>query len=525
MKSYKDHLVSTNTPNNYLLRKPVFRSSAVFPVISNEKLNTNIYFLGYWLIKRKIREINILVTIRKKPGDIIKRFNILVNQVKSYNINLKKEIKNTTPKSFIGSIELEVFSTQDMVFPYPAFVINFDGLNSSSVVHSCGRIYNDKDDFKANNQFLVPETGFDVTDKKNFKPFFSFVNGNEEIKNSQISLNFVNYLGKEKTKKITFKKVKPYETFFIDFLNKTERKFFCNKKGTVRINHNFKSFFPRFLAGSFDEKKYNSTITHTYYDLSKKNDKTQYWKNPNSIKYYDSAIAVPIFNEKNLKTELAIYPNFSKIKFDLNLEVFDNKGIEVGKILKFLKVDNKFNKPTYLDLNNLFKKNHIIMNKQNDYFCRLYTSSQSKTLSRLKFGLNIGNIEKSSKSIESNICFNAQVPVKALHEKKGTFKWGLLKNRNNSQILLSNIGFIKKKFKKANIVLKFWNEHNDKFIQKNISIPDKGNYFFCLNRNKKIKDFLKNNSGWITIQSDNPFVNGWYLDISKNGSVGADHLF
>ena len=29
----------------------------------------------------------------------------------------------------------------------------------------------------------------------------------------------------------------------------------------------------------------------------------------------------------------------------------------------------------------------------------------------------------------------------------------------------------------------------------------------------------------MTIQSDNPFVNGWYLDISKNGSVGGDHLF
>ena len=29
----------------------------------------------------------------------------------------------------------------------------------------------------------------------------------------------------------------------------------------------------------------------------------------------------------------------------------------------------------------------------------------------------------------------------------------------------------------------------------------------------------------MTIESDNPFINGWYLDISKNGSVGADHLF
>ena len=41
----------------------------------------------------------------------------------------------------------------------------------------------------------------------------------------------------------------------------------------------------------------------------------------------------------------------------------------------------------------------------------------------------------------------------------------------------------------------------------------------------KNKNFLKNKSGWITAQSDNPFVNGWYFEFSKNGSVGADHLF
>lgn len=171
MKSYKDHLVSTNSSNNYLLRKPVFRSSAVFPVLYNKKLNTNIYFLGYWLIKRNIKEVNILVTIRNKSGTIVKRFNKLVNQVKSYSVNLKNEISNNKTTSFIGSIELEVFSTQDMVFPYPAFVINFDGVNSSSVVHSCGRIYNDQDDFKVNNQILVPETGLILLIKKNLIHF------------------------------------------------------------------------------------------------------------------------------------------------------------------------------------------------------------------------------------------------------------------------------------------------------------------------------------------------------------------
>ncbi len=62
-------------------------------------------------------------------------------------------------------------------------------------------------------------------------------------------------------------------------------------------------------------------------------------------------------------------------------------------------------------------------------------------------------------------------------------------------------------------------------LKKKIIIPDCGNYRFILNKDKKIKSFLKNKTGWITVQSDNPFVNGWYFEFSKNRSVGGDHLF
>ena len=60
---------------------------------------------------------------------------------------------------------------------------------------------------------------------------------------------------------------------------------------------------------------------------------------------------------------------------------------------------------------------------------------------------------------------------------------------------------------------------------KEISIPDNGSYRFILNKEKKIKKFLDRKTGWITAQSDNPFVNGWYFEFCKNGSVGGDHLF
>ena len=73
MKSYQNHLASLNNTKNYYLRRPVFRSSAIFPFLINSHLNTKIHFLGYWLIKRNIKEINILISIRDKTGKILKK--------------------------------------------------------------------------------------------------------------------------------------------------------------------------------------------------------------------------------------------------------------------------------------------------------------------------------------------------------------------------------------------------------------------------------------------------------------------
>ena len=90
---------------------------------------------------------------------------------------------------------------------------------------------------------------------------------------------------------------------------------------------------------------------------------------------------------------------------------------------------------------------------------------------------------------------------------------------------LSNISNLKEKNKKANITLKFWNEIDKKCIERKITINNNGSYWFYLKDDKKILNFLKSKSGWVTIQSDNPFVNGWYFELSNSGIVGADHLF
>tara|TARA_B100001123_G_scaffold444954_1_gene595189 strand:- start:327 stop:1904 length:1578 start_codon:yes stop_codon:yes gene_type:complete len=525
MKTYQDHIRSTqNLKRNNVSRKPVLRSSAIFPFLLNNSLDTNILFLGYWLIKRNIKEVTILITIRSESGSILKREIKTIDRVQAYKISLKKMLNKKIFKNlFMGSIELEVFSLQDMVYPYPAFVINFETKDASSMVHTCGRIYNDLEDYKSNSKIKIPESGFDIIPEREFMPFFSFVNGAYPIKSQNIKLQLLNFEGEKLNKKIHLKKVLPYETKFIFFLNSNEKKFFKGKKGTVIINHDLKGFFPRFLSGNINKSKSKTSLTHTYYDTSKLKNKFSFWKNPNTKQFYDSSVSFPLFYKNNSYTEFAIYPNFPKSNLSFDLEIYDADGKLNGIVKSFYKLTKRIDYPLYFNFKNILEENNKKLNNNKNYFAKVIVNGEGITPARLKFGLNIGCPKKYN--VSSNVCFNAHVPNASTLKKVGTFKWAPIINKTNSILTLSNTSFLKKNNKKANITLKFWNEINDKFIKRTISINDNGSFWFYLNKDSEVTKFLNNKTGWVTIQSDNPFVNGWYLEVSNSGIVGADHLF
>lgn len=526
MKTYQEHLKSTDNHNKKfnLLKKPILRSSAIFPFIVNKNLNTNILFLGYWLLKRSIKEIKIIISVRSEKGALIHRDNLKIDKIQAFKISLKEILKVNNLKNILsGSIELEVFSLEDMIYPYPAFVVNYESMKSSTMVHTCGRIYNDLEDFKSNTKISTPESGIDILPNKNFTPFFSFVNGTKIIKKETLNLKLINFDGDILKKDINLKNIAPYETKFIYFLNNNEKKFFKNKKGTVKIFHNFNNFFPRFLSGNINKEKSISSLTHTYYDTSFQKAKSTFWKNPSKKVFYDSTIAFPIFKENGFITELAIYPNFPKKKISFDLEIFDASGKILCEIESFLRINKKLDNPIYINVNEIIDKNKIILDNNKKFFGRIIINGNGSVPARLKFALNIQHTHKYK--IPSNVCFNAHVPNSSVLKKPGTFKWGPMLNKFNSIVTISNISNLKTKNKSANITLKFWSEINDKCIERNICIKDNGSYWFYLNADKKILNFLKGKSGWITIQSDNPFVNGWYFELSSSGIVGADHLF
>ena len=525
MKSYQAHLSSTSLQKAKNINKnDVLRSSAIFPFIINKEMDTSLLFMGYWLLKRNIKSIHIEVKIRSENGQIIKKFKKNITSIKAFKISVKKTLrKNNLISSLKGSIEVEIFSDVNMVYPYPAIVINFEGKNSSSVVHTCGRIYNDVNDFKQNNQYKVPETGVDIIPNRNFTPFFSFVNGKSKIHKDKIKIIIINYLGERLKKEINLEDIKPYQTKFIFFLNENEKSFLKGKKGTLKINHNFKSFFPRFLSGNIEHNQNNSSLTHTYYDTSSQKNKNTFWKNPNSKIFYDSTVSFPLIKDENSYTELVIYPNFPKCKIGFDIEIYNNLGKKVKKLKSVINTKTIINKPIYLSIKKILETRKIILNYKKNYLIKLIVDGKGKVPTRLKFGLNLGF--KNKYDVPSNICFNAHVPNEKILTKPGTFKWAPLLNKFDSLLAITNTSNLKSNNKKANMTLSFWNEFNSKKIQKKITLNNNGSYWFDLNKHKKIKKFFKKSTGWVTIQSDNPFVNGWYVERSNYGFVGADHLF
>ena len=78
---------------NVITRKPILRSSGVFPVIQNKQYSSKINFLGYWLLKRNIPEVTLIITLRDQIGKTLLREIKIINESKAFTINFKTFIK------------------------------------------------------------------------------------------------------------------------------------------------------------------------------------------------------------------------------------------------------------------------------------------------------------------------------------------------------------------------------------------------------------------------------------------------
>jgi hypothetical protein len=526
LKSYSNHLVSTQTsgeilPNNYY---PTMRSSAIFPArLIKGKIDTIITFMGYWLLKRDIKEITAILTIRSSDGTIVIIESKLIDCVKSFNWSIDCMLNKSDMDfqgDFFGSVEVEIYSARDMVYPYPAITFSYTSQFGNTFVHTAGRIYTNLADMEANNEQVVAETGFDIISKKDYYPYFSFVNGPIEIKNTSIDLEFINIRGESLVVKRFIEHENSYSTIWINLLeNEIERSFFNDQRGTVKIYHNLVGFFPRFVVGNVYKKFEAISLSHSYYDSSADKSDLSTWKNPNQEEFFDSVLSFPIsFNYDY--TELVVYPNFSQKDFNMIFEFYNEDGVKVGTSshIEFIKINEKSVK--YIDCRKLLEE---INSEEKLYLCKVISDGGGEVPSRLKFGLNIGM--NNNEILSSNICFNAKVPFSYERQKKGTFRWCPVFDANYQSIFFHDCSLLRKEKNDSELDISYWRESDDRSLTFKTKLAANGVKDILSENRDQVSEFLNNDIGWVTIRASSPYNLGYYVTNYENGLIGADHVF
>ena len=526
MKSYYQHLKSTKEfgETQNLIKKPILRSSGIFPVVKNQHYTSSIHFLGYWLLKRNIFEVTSVITLRSSDGNILLRKIESINKAKAFAIfldNLLSEINFDTNENFIGSIEIEFNTIQDMVFPYPALVLEYYNEQFNTCVHTLGRIYNDFEDMKENSESQVPETGFDIHETEDLQSFLSFVNGPFDNPDGYIEYVITNSKSEKLTGNLHLGIINPFETKII-FFNKYIQnlsKFLDNKPGSISVKHNFQGFYPRFLVGNIQKSFPSISFTHSYYDCTSCTSDSDYW-NRNNDRHFDSSAYIPVFHRDNQFTNLIIYPNLPPSDLTLQIDIHDENGSKIFSDENFLEIKNNENKLLKINFNEIISKFSL---PTGNLAAHIITNSKNiKIPARMKFGLDVGISEQSSK-LPCNICFNTRMGNPLLERKPGSFHWAPIFNGRNYVLTLGNFSSLKNYQKEANLELNFYRIEDSETFTEKCSLKPNSEKRFTIN-DFKLNDFIKT-EGWVTIKADTPYIQGYYFNLNSSGLVSGDHFF
>ena len=516
IKSVMDFEHSRRGDFQNLNYNPTFKSSAIFFIILDKHINTKISFFNYWKIKNNNKDVSCQITVRTKVGEKILRkfFKIKYN---TYQISIKDLLKRDLKVSkFIGSIEIELYSSCDLKYSFPAIDAIYETRQGISLVHSNQRIFDSLQDNLNNQSINQIQTGFDIYyDNKN-ESFISVINGPIALKQKKMKIDFFNFKGEKQRKIILYKSIEPYELIYFQLnIFKNLKKFLGGKRGYCKIDLPTKNIFNRILVGTLSNDKNKITTTHSYFDCSNTKD----YINQRKIGSEEYGCYLPFNLIEKVDLEIVIYPIFSKSNLNFSLEKFDTRGKR--KIIhdSVLKISKNFKEPKIIEINKFISGEK---NLTENIYCLNVTSKENLIPSRLSFGFNY-----KKNSIGSNIS-DSMIINHGKDLKIRGFYWGPAFNSKkiSTIIVVSNLDRNKNNQFKDFIDLKLYDKHKI-ILKKRFTIRCPQAFNIDLNKiiNKKIKQTDKNDIIWFTLRSNFKSIVCKHVHVSKFGHVSADHVF
>lgn len=527
MRSYYAHLeTAMGSVKNAVTPRPVYRSSAIFPVMQQPGISTRLIFLGYWILKRNIREIACIVTLRSAEGRMLSRRTFQITEAKTYSIEAAEELELAGLERdivFTGSLELEFFSTANLVFPYPAVVVDYYGPLFSSVVHTAQRVYNDFEDMAKNSQTAVPESGFNIYADDDHEPFISLINGAEEVSSSTIQLQFFNCDNEVMPYEVNFGRLLPYETKILYPARETNLKAFLKgKAGAGKAHFQINWIFPRLVVGNIQKSIPAMTITHTYYDCTCATSDSDYWR-PSQPGWHPASLMVPLTAEGSDFTNIYFYPIYSPSRFTVDIEIYDAAGKMLGRAEKAAVVESPRDVVIPVGLKELCAALGIPLQKHLAARIIAHPCEGSRLPARVKLGLDVG---ASPTALPCNICTNLQPFNPAIEAKAQSFKWApVMADHPGGDVWIMNSTPHVDYVKDAVVDVTFFRESDDSTLVRQLVIPPHGFVVISPDTDKELSDFFQGKIGWFTALTTNPYTTTYYFSTSPTGIVGGDHGF
>ena len=524
MRSYYSHIQMTAPEAAAVAARPVFRSSAIFPVLQQKDLSSRVLFLGYWILKRNIDKISAVATLRSSEGSTLARQLLTITEAKAYCLELEDFLEMaqlSTFENFYGTLEIEFYSNSNLFFPYPAVVVNYYGPAFSSVVHTAQRVYNDFEDMQKNSQTSVPESGFNVRVIEGCEPFLGLINGAAVQENGEISLQFFNHAGDVLEYNESLGTLNPYETRVLYPAENTDlQSFLGGREGSCKATFTVKWIFPRLLVGNRQKNPSALSVTHTYYDCSAATSSGDYWRY-SEPGWHVASLMLPLWLDADHFTNVYFYPIYSPSTLAISIELYAQDGELLGEKDHYLTLKSPCDQFAMIPFNEIAKELRIDPAKAKAARISARPLGQSLTPARIKLALDIGHQDK---GLPCNICMNLQPYNPAWATKKSSFKWmPFLADQPMPSLWLMNSSPQKNYTETAALEMTFFREKDNATLKRTLELPPQG--CFILTRDAELDAFFENHVGWVTVTTNNPYLTTYYFADNPSGVVGGDHGF
>ena len=239
------------------------RSSCVFPIyfnsISNELI---IVFLNYWTLKNNISTDRLALNLRiyDSGGSLIKRHT--ESNFQNHNqFSIRNIIEEKSKAVFHGMVDVEIISTSNLRFVFPAIVGIYQSGELFSAVHSAGRIKNTEEEHLAT---YTQETNWTCKFNDNITPFFHFFIGNKKPSNPTIKAFLKSKTGEIIQEKIIdISHMNPFASNLF-FANQIFEKENLQQDNFISVLVEHGSNFPRMVVGNYFISINYLEVTHSF---------------------------------------------------------------------------------------------------------------------------------------------------------------------------------------------------------------------------------------------------------------------